>query len=89
MGLIYGIERNLHSFQKLHVFFFGQRLRGYIQQFRPSGKNVGLHLIYRAFVKGRINEMGYSILLAEITHRVDLVFHQGNQRGNHNARSLH
>ena len=89
MGLIYGIERNLNRFQELHILFFCQRLRSYIQQFRPPGKDIGLHLVYRTLVKGRIDEMSYSILLAEITHRIDLILHQGNQRRNHNGRAVH
>ena len=33
--------------------------------------------------------MGYAIFLAEVAHRVDLIFHQGNQRRYYNSRSLH
>ena len=40
-------------------------------------------------LREELMEMSYSILLAEITHRIDLILHQGNQRRNHNGRAVH
>ena len=39
--------------------------------------------------QGRVEEMCHRVVLAEIAHGVNLVFHQGDERGNHDGGTLH
>ena len=58
VSLVDGVERNLDRLQELHVVFFGERLRRYVQQLGAPGAYVGLHLVDGSLVLRRVEVVG-------------------------------
>ena len=90
MGLVHGVEGNLDALEEGDVFLLGKGLRGHVQQFGDTPPQVFLNFLNLDFVEGRIEEMGDPGLAGlEPADDVHLVFHEGDERGYHNSRSLH
>ena len=89
MGLVDGIERDLHRLEKLHILFFRQRLRGYIEQLRTSFTDIFLHQIGSRLVERRVQKMGRTFMFAEMGDKVHLVLHQGDEGGYDNSHPVH
>ena len=89
MCLIYRIERDLNALQKVHVLAFVQTLRRQVQQLRLACQHVLLDRIDLAATQTRVDEVRHTIFLRVITHRIHLIFHQRNQRRDHNRHTVH
>ena len=87
MSLVDGIERDGNCLEKFDIVLFCQRFRSYIEQFRASRGYITLHLIDGRFGQGGIQEVGHMVAVAYIAHRIDLIFHQGNQWRDYNRRT--
>ena len=87
--LVDGVKGDFYRFEKRHVVFLRQRFGGNVQQFRKSQANIFFHLLHLRFRERGVDEVRHAVLLAHVPHRVHLIFHQGNERRNHNRRSFH
>ena len=88
MRFVDGIERNLDGFQKFDVFFLGQLLRRNVKKFGAAAHNVRLDLIDRRFAERGVDVVRNSVVGAGLSHRIDLIFHQGDERRNHDGYAL-
>ena len=89
MGLVNGIERNLHRAQELHVLVLRQRLRSHVEQFRASLHDVFLHLVNGRLVQRRVEEVCCSLLLTEVADEVHLVLHQSDEWRYDDGHAIH
>ena len=89
VGFVDGIERDGNCLEKFNVFLFRQRFGRHIEQFGLARQDVGFHLIDGAAVERRIQKVSDSVVGREVAHCVDLVFHQGDERRNHDRCALH
>ena len=89
MCLVDGIERDFHALEELKIVFLGQRLGSHIEQLGLPCENVFFNLIDSLLVERRVQEMSYTIIFAEVSHGVDLVFHQGNEWRDDNSCTVH
>ena len=89
MRLIYGVERDLHTPQKVHVLRFLQTLRRQVQELRLACQHIFLHRIDLSARQTRVDEMRHTFLFRVVTHRIHLVLHQRDQRRDNNRHTLH
>ena len=89
MGLVDGIERNLHRLQELHIIVLGERLGCHIQQLGPTLANVLLHLVDGRLVERGVKEMSRTLLLAQVGNEVHLIFHQGDEWRDDDSHTIH
>ena len=85
MCLVDGIERDFHALEELKIVFLGQRFGSHIEQLGLPCENVFFNLIDSLLVERRVQEMSYTIIFAEVSHGVDLVFHEGYQGRHHDG----
>ena len=88
MGFVDGVERNGNCFKEFDILVFCERFRGYIQHFGLAGDDIGLDKVNSAFRQGRIQEVGHAVVLAEVTHGVHLILHQGDEGRDYDCRSF-
>ena len=89
MRLINGVEGNLHSFQKIDVLRFLQALGRKIEQFRFARHDIIPDGVNLSAAQTRVDKVRHALFLRIVTHRIDLVFHQRNQRRNDNRHAVH
>ena len=90
MGLIHGVERDLHLPKQIHILLFCKRLRSHVKQFGHTGKNIRPDLLDLGSVQGRVQEMSDSVLfLHKPADHIHLIFHQGDQRRDHDGSARH
>ncbi len=83
MGFVDGKERDLDRAQEVDVVFLGQRLGRNIEELGLARYYVIFYGIDGSLGQRRVEEMGYVVVGTEIAHRIDLIFHQGDQGRNH------
>ena len=83
VGLVYGVEGYLYSLEQGYVLGLRERFRSHVQQLGLPGNEIVLDLLYLCLGKGGVEEMGYALvpILRESPDCIDLVLHQGDQRG--------
>ena len=89
MGLVDGVERNLHRLEEVHVLLLRERLGCHVEQLGMTRRDVSLHLIDGRLVERRVQVVGRPLVLAQLRDEVHLVLHQGNQRRDDDGRPLH
>lgn len=76
--LVNGIKRDGNCFKEFNIFFFGERFRCHIKQLGLTLYYIALDLIDCSFIERGVQEMGHIVILTEIAHGIDLIFHQCN-----------
>ena len=89
MSFVNGIKRNLYCLQELNVFFLGQRLWSYIEQFGLSRPDIAFDQLNRCLVERRIQVVGHTITLAQTVDDIHLILHQGYQRRDNDGSTVH
>ena len=89
VSFVDGIKRDFNRFKKIDVLLFCEGFGGDIKKFSLSRGNIALNHVDSLLIERWIQEVSHSIFVAEITHCVHLVLHQGNQRWNYNSSSFH
>ena len=89
MSLVNSIEGNLTALQELDVIFFRQRLWSDVEQLGAPFTDISFHLVDSCLVKGRIEEMSNTFMLAEMRDEVHLVLHQSYQRRDDDSNPVH
>lgn len=87
--LVDRIERYFDFPQEIDVILFGKRFGSEIQQFGFPGQHVLFDLRDGRLVQRRIQKMGDAVHHAERAHRIDLIFHQRDQRRNDDSHAVH
>ena len=89
VGLVDGIERNLHATQEFHVLILIERLRSHVEQLRLALLHVVHHLLDGSLVQRGIQIVGHALLLAQAVDHIHLVLHQRNERRDDDGRAFH
>ena len=90
MRLVHGVEGDLHLPQELDVLVLRQGLRRHVQQLGLAGEQVLADLVDLLARERGIEEVRDAPLPGhEAAEQVDLVLHQGDQRGDDNGRAFH
>ena len=90
VGLIHGVEGDFDFLQERHILLFGEGFRRHIQQFGDALEKIGPYFGQLNLVERRIEEMGDTAVAGlEAADYIHLVLHKGDERGNHDGRSVH
>ena len=89
MSLIYCVETDLYTLQKVHILVLLQTLRSQIQQLGPACQHIVLYRIDLTPTQTRVDEMCHTLFFRVVSHGVNLVLHQRNQRRDNNCHSVH
>ena len=89
VGLIHGIEGDLHRREELGVLGLVQTLGRHIEQLGPAGEHIVLHFVNLSATLRRVEEVGHAVVLRGLTDGVHLILHQGDERRDHDGRALH
>ena len=89
VGLVDGVEGYLRAAEKLDILVLGQRLGRHVEELSPPVADIVLHLFDRLLVEHGIEEMGYAVALAGVADHVHLIFHERDERRDHNGHTVH
>ena len=90
VGLVHGVERDLHLAKQRDVLLLGQGLGRHVQELGLAGEQVLAHFVDLLAREGRVEEMRHAGgARLEAADQVHLVLHQGDQRRDDDRSPLH
>ena len=90
MSLVNSVERDVHLAQELHVLLLSEGFRSHIKQFGNTREDIRADLLDLRAVQRGIQEMRDSVtFLHESPDHIHLIFHQSDQRRDHNGCPRH
>jgi len=88
--LVHGVEGDVDLFQEGDVLFLGERFRGDVQELGDPAQEVLPDLGDLGAAQGGVEEMRDAVAgFHEAPDGVDLVLHQGDERGDDDGRAFH